>query len=102
MNPRLYFKQTGHSKVGETIITGSQWTPNETNKHINAGFTKRFSPDLKWRLLFLLQAKSAVSDLEGFTKLLRLSFGEVYLGVSLTVVNKDLNMASINVSNFKL
>ena len=43
-----------------------------------------------------------VLDLEGFTKLLSLSFGRVYSGVDLTFVNKDVNMAAIYVSHFKV
>ena len=40
-------------------------------------------------------------DFEGFTNLLSLPFGKVHLGVGLTFVNKDVNMATVNFSHFK-
>ena len=49
--------------------------------------------DLKIRLSSQTQAKSVV--LESFTKLLRLSFGLVYLGVGLPFVNTHLHMAAV-------
>ena len=40
--------------------------------------------------------------LEGFTKVLNIGFGKVYPGVGLTLANKDLNMAVIYFSHFKI
>ena len=41
-------------------------------------------------------------DLEGFTKLQNLSFGEVYLELCIPFVNTDLHMAVINFSSQKI
>ena len=44
-----------------------------------------------------LKSESVILDLDCFTKLLILRFGQVFLGVGLTFANQDLNMTAVRV-----
>ena len=75
----------------------------DVNQPVSYGLVsnKRRSPDLylKLRMLPLTQAKSRVIGLEGFTKLLDLSFSLSRSG--LKFLEKVLNMTALNLSYFK-
>ena len=63
-----------------------------------AGFIKGLSLDLKFRLLFLNQAKSVVLD--GFTK--GPKFWQNLSANGFNFVNDDLNMAVVYYSHFRI